>query len=143
MAEAGVIAKKFPRSHPVAMNAIAMTIGALILGLVSVVTGEQWVIPSLATTWIAYAYVLILVTILAFLLYMYVLGRWTASGTSYGFVIIPLVTVVVASILAGEQITFSFIVGAVLVLSGVLFGALLPSKPPSTAGKPAMETVSE
>jgi drug/metabolite transporter (DMT)-like permease len=143
MAEAGVIAKKFPRSHPVAMNAIAMTIGALILGAVSVVTGEQWVIPTLAATWIAYAYVLILVTIVAFLLYMYVLGRWTASGTSYGFVIIPLVTVVVASLLAGEQITFSFIVGAVLVLSGVLFGALLPSKSPSKAGKPAMETVSE
>jgi drug/metabolite transporter (DMT)-like permease len=143
MAEAGVIAKKFPGSHPVATNAIAMTIGAFILGVVSLITGEQWVIPTLATTWIAFAYVLILVTIVAFMLYMYVLGRWTASGTSYGFVIIPLVTVVVASLLAGEQITFSFIVGAVLVLSGVLFGALLPSKPTSTAGKPAMEPVSE
>jgi drug/metabolite transporter (DMT)-like permease len=131
VAEGGVIAKKFPRSHPVATNAIAMTIGSLILGAVSLIAGEQGVIPVLATTWIAFIYVLILVTIVAFLLYLFVLGRWTASGTSYGFVIIPLITVVLATGLAGEQITFSYVIGAVLVISGVVFGALLPSKPPS------------
>lgn len=88
-------------------------------------------IPTMATTWIAFGYILVLVTIIAFLLYLYVLGRWTASGTSYGFVIIPLITVVLATGLAGEQITFSYVIGAVLVLSGVLIGALLPSKPHS------------
>lgn len=130
MAEGGVIAKKFPRSHPVATNAVAVSIGALILGTVSLITGEQFVIPVLASTWIAFIYVLVLVTIVAFLLYLYVLGRWTASGTSYGFVLFPLVTVILATNLAGEQITFSYVIGAVLVLSGVIFGALLPSKPP-------------
>jgi drug/metabolite transporter (DMT)-like permease len=130
MAEGGVIAKKFPRSHPVATNAVAVSIGALILGTVSLITGEQWVIPVLATTWIAFIYVLVFVTIFAFLLYLYVLGRWTASGTSYGFVLIPLVTVILATNLAGEQITFSYVIGAILVLSGVIFGTLLPSKPP-------------
>jgi drug/metabolite transporter (DMT)-like permease len=41
---------------------------------------------------------------------------------------IPLVTIVVASTLAGEEITFNFLIGAGLVLAGVLVGALLPSK---------------
>jgi len=127
-AEAGVIAKKFPRSHPIAMNAIAMTIGALILGTLSLITNEQWVLPTQANTWIALGYLVVVVTILVFLLYLYVLGRWTVSGTSYGFVIMPLVTVVVASTIAGEQITMSFIAGGVLVLAGVLVGALIPSK---------------
>jgi drug/metabolite transporter (DMT)-like permease len=131
IAEAGVIAKKFPRSHPIATNAIAMTIGALILGSISLITSEPWVLPNQISTWIALGYLIVFVTIIVFLLYLYVLGRWTASGTSYGFVIIPLVTVVVASTLAGEQITLSFIAGGVLVLVGVLVGALLPSKPPS------------
>ncbi len=130
MAEGGVIAKKFPRSHPVATNAIAVSIGGLILFVVSLITGEQFVIPVLATTWIAFIYILVFVTIFGFLLYLYVLGRWTASGTSYGFVLIPLVTVVLATNLAGENITSSYLIGAVLVLSGVIFGALLPSKPP-------------
>jgi drug/metabolite transporter (DMT)-like permease len=135
MAEAGVIAKKFPRSHPIATNAIAMTIGAFILGTISLITNEQWVIPTQVNTWIAFGYLLVFVTIIVFLLYLYVLGRWTASGTSYGFVIIPLITVVVAASLAGERITLSFIAGAVFVLAGVLVGALLPSKPPSRPEK--------
>lgn len=130
MAEAGVIAKKFPPSPPIATNAIAMTIGALILGIVSLITREQWLIPTQVDTWIAFGYLLIFVTVIVFLLYLYVLRRWTASGTSYGFVVIPLVTVVVAASLAGEQITLSFVGGGVLVLAGVVVGALLPSKPP-------------
>ena len=126
-----MIAKKFPRSHPIATNAIAMTIGALILGTTSLITNEPWVIPIEIDTWVALGYLIVFVTIIVFLLYLYVLGRWTASGTSYGFVIIPLITVVVAATLAGEQITLSFIAGGVLVLAGVLVGALLPSKPPT------------
>jgi drug/metabolite transporter (DMT)-like permease len=130
LSEAGVIAKKFPRSHPIATNAIAMTIGAIILGTISLITGEPWVIPTQADTWIAFGYLLVFVTVIVFLLYLYILGRWTASGTSYGFVVTPLVTIVVAATLAGEQITLSFVAGGALVLAGVLVGALLPSKPP-------------
>ncbi|UCC51733.1 MAG: EamA family transporter, partial [Anaerolineaceae bacterium] len=68
------------------------------------------------------------VTILVFLLYMYVLSNWTASGTSYGFVLVPLVTIVLAATLVGEKITVNFLIGAAFVLVGVLVGALLPSK---------------
>ena len=128
LAEAGVVVKKFPRSHPYATNAIAMTVGVVILGAASLLSGERWVVPSLANTWIALGYLVIVVTVFAFLLYLYVLRRWTASGASYGFVMSPLITVILATQLAGEQITSSFIVGAGLVLSGVVLGALLPSK---------------
>ena len=135
LSEAGVIAKKFPRSHPIATNAIAMTIGAFILGTISLIANEPWVIPTQINTWLAFGYLLIFVTVIVFLTYLYVLGRWTASGTSYGFVVIPLITIVIASSMAGEQITLTFIVGGVLVLAGVLVGALLPSKPPSKPEK--------
>lgn len=139
LSEAGVIAKKFPRSHPIATNAIAMTIGTFILGAISLITNEPWVLPAETATWVALGYLIIFVTIIGFLLYLYVLGRWTASGTSYGFVIIPLVTIVVASTFAGEQITLSFIAGGALVLAGVLIGALLPSKPPKPPEKSPIE----
>jgi len=43
-------------------------------------------------------------------------------------VIVPLVTIVVASTLAGEEITMNFLIGGVFVLAGVLVGALIPSK---------------
>jgi drug/metabolite transporter (DMT)-like permease len=125
-AEAGVIAKAYPRSHPVAANAVAMTVGALILGAASALAGEHAVIPRMATTWIAFSYLVIFVTIVAFGLYLFVLGRWTASGTSYSFVLIPLVTIVLASWLAGERITWQFMLGGTLVVLGVWVGALLP-----------------
>lgn len=128
MAEGGVLIKKFPPNPPVATNAIAMTTGSIILGAASLINGEKWTLPTQTNTLLAFGYLVFIVTIFAFLLYMFVLGKWTASGTSYGFVIIPLVTMVVASTVAGETITPNFLLGAVLVLAGVFVGALLPSK---------------
>jgi drug/metabolite transporter (DMT)-like permease len=128
IAESSVVLKRFPPNPPVMTNAISMTVGAIVLGSASVISGETWSIPSQTSTWIAFLYVLIFVTVVAFLLYMFVLGKWTASGTSYGFVLVPLVTILVAASIAGEKISFNFVLGAVFVLAGVLVGALLPRK---------------
>ena len=128
IAEGGVLIKKFPPNPPIVTNAIGMTVGGVILGMASLVGGEKWTIPTQTGTWIAFLYLVIFVTIVAFIIYMFVLSKWTASGTSYGFVLVPLVTIVVASTLTGEVITWNFLVGAGLVLAGVLVGVLLPSK---------------
>jgi drug/metabolite transporter (DMT)-like permease len=128
ISEGGVLIKKFPPNPPVMTNAIGMTVGAVILGIASLASGEAWTIPTQTNTWLAFIYLVVFVTVVAFLLYMFVLGKWSASGTSYGFVLVPLVTIVVASTLAGEVITPNFLIGAGLVLAGVLVGALLPSK---------------
>jgi drug/metabolite transporter (DMT)-like permease len=128
IAEGGVVIKKFPPNPPIMTNAIGMSIGAVIMIIASLIAGETWTIPTQANTWIAFIYLVIFVTVVAFLLYMFILGEWTASGTSYGFVLVPLITIVVASTLAGETITVNFLIGAALVLAGVLVGALLPTK---------------
>jgi drug/metabolite transporter (DMT)-like permease len=127
-AQSSVVIKRFPPNPPIMTNAISMTVGSIILGIASLVTGEEWVIPSQTSTWAAFGYLLVFVTIFAFILYLQVLAKWTASGTSYGFVVIPLITVIVAAVLTEEQITTSFLLGAVLVIAGVLVGALLPNK---------------
>jgi drug/metabolite transporter (DMT)-like permease len=126
IAEGGVLIKKFPPNPPVMTNAVGMTVGGIMLGIASLVSGERWTLPTQTSTWAFYLYLVIFVTILAFLLYMFVLSHWSASGTSYGFVLIPLVTIVLASGLVGEEITVSFLIGAGLVLAGVFVGALLP-----------------
>jgi drug/metabolite transporter (DMT)-like permease len=71
---------------------------------------------------------IIFVTVIAFGLYLYTLNNWSASGTSYAFVIIPLITIIIASSIANEEITSNFLLGTVMVLSGVIVGALLPQK---------------
>jgi drug/metabolite transporter (DMT)-like permease len=128
MAEGGVLLKKFPRTPPIMTNAIGMTVGMVILAVASLLSGESWMLPTQTNTWLAMGYLVFGVTIVAFLLYMFVLGNWTASATSYGFVLIPLVTIVIASTLAGELITPNFLLGAAFVLGGVVIGALMPHK---------------
>ena len=126
IAESQIIAKLMPRVHPVATNAVAMPVGALILGLASFLAGEKPVMPTTAATWIAFAYIVVFVTIIAFQLNLFVLGRWPASRASYSFVLIPLVTILLASWLAKEHITWGFLLGGTLVVFGVWVGALLP-----------------
>jgi drug/metabolite transporter (DMT)-like permease len=127
LAEAGIVAKQFPRSHPVATNAVAMTVGAVMLGAMSLVNGEAWVLPVTMSTWLAFIYIVLGASVAAYLLFLFILSRWTASATSYAFVLFPLVTVVLATQLAGELITVSFVIGGLLVLGGVWFGALRQS----------------
>ncbi|HTJ60298.1 MAG TPA: DMT family transporter [Candidatus Saccharimonadales bacterium] len=121
-AESGVVIKYFPRSHPAATNGVAMGIGAAALVLISWIAGEVWIVPSQPVTLIAYGYI-VLSTIVLFAMVLYILARWSASSASLIFPIQPLVTVVAAAILAGEGIALPFVIGAVIVLVGVLIAS--------------------
>lgn len=128
-AEAGIVVKLFPPSHPYATNAIAMTTGTIILTIASLVSGESWILPTTSTVWLAMTY-LVAASIGLFLLYLFVLGRWTATGASYAFVLNPLVTVMLAALITDEVISPLFLVGAAVVLLGVYLGALRPAAKP-------------
>jgi len=123
-AEALVVVKAFPKVHPIALNAVAMGVGGLVLCVLSVISEETWAVPDSTRTWLAQAYLVIPGSIGVFLLYVFVLRAWTASAASYQLVLIPLVTVPVSAWLQDELITWSFVVGAVLVIGGVYVGAL-------------------
>lgn len=123
-AEAMVLVKWFPRTNPVAKNAIGMTSGAAFLLTLALITGEPIVLPRETTTWFALAYLVVLGTVLVFTFFLYVLNRWTASASSYQFVLLPFVTVIYGYLLLDERITAIFAVGAALVIAGVYIGAV-------------------
>lgn len=123
LAEAPVVLKLYPPSHPMATNAVAVTTGAILLLGVSLVVGEQWALPTTSDTWISFIYLVFLGTVVLFYLYLLVLSRWTASSTNYAFLLFPIVTVVMAAWLLGEEVTLIFLVGGVIVLLGVWVGA--------------------
>lgn len=123
-AESAVVAKLFPRVDPAATNAVGMLAGLAILAPLSFVAGETWTMPQRMDTILAVSYLVTIGSVGLFALFIYVLRRWTATATSYLLVLAPLVTVAVASLLAGEQITLQFALGAALVGSGVYVGAL-------------------
>jgi drug/metabolite transporter (DMT)-like permease len=122
-AASGVVVKRGPKTHPVAVNAIATAVGAGLLFLASVAVGEPLIPPSLGTTWATLGW-LVMSTILAFVLFVWILGRWSASAASYTTVLFPFVTVLIAVGLLGEGMTVLFALGSGLTILGVYIGAL-------------------
>jgi drug/metabolite transporter (DMT)-like permease len=122
--EGTVLYKTFPTSHPLAVNALALTTGAVILLVISLFAGETWQLPQNQDTWIAFTYLVLFGSVLMFYCFLYVLDRWTASATSYSLLLIPVATFVVAAWLLDEQITLRFLLGSVVVVLGVWLGAL-------------------
>ena len=123
-AEALVLVRRFPPVHPVALNAVGMVAGAVVLVGASAIVGEPLVLPQRVATWVALGYVAAIGSVVVFLLYVYVVQHWTASRASYLMVLIPFVTVVLSAWLDEEPVTLGLVVGGLLVLVGVYVGAL-------------------
>jgi drug/metabolite transporter (DMT)-like permease len=107
------------------MNALGMAVGGVILLVLSFVSGEPHAAPRQNATWVGLAYLVLLGSIVLFLTYLFVLRRWTASGTSYVFVLFPVVAVAFAALFQDERITLGLVLGGLLVMVGVYVGALL------------------
>jgi drug/metabolite transporter (DMT)-like permease len=132
-AQALVLVRRFPPVHPVTMNAIGMTTGAAVLLAAALVADEPIVLPHRPQTWAAMAYLVVIGSVVVFLLYLVVLRYWAASRASYGFVIIPFVTLLLSAWLDNEPVGLGLVVGGLLVLAGVYIGALHPARVPRAA----------
>lgn len=133
-AEGAVIVKAFPPVHPVMRNTIGMGVGAVMLAALMPVFGESIAWPAETSTWISQAYLVTFGSIAVFGLYLFLLGRWTASAVSYEFVLAPLAGIALAAWLFDEQVTAWFAAGSALVLAGVYFGALRPARDSAADG---------
>jgi drug/metabolite transporter (DMT)-like permease len=133
--ESGIVLKLLPSSHPVVTNAIGMSVGAVLLLVLSLVAGESWRPPDSPSVWAAIVY-LVIASPFLFMLVVYVIQRWTATGASFQFVLFPIVSVLGGALLLGEDITSSLVLGAPLVLIGVYVGALAGSHEPDDVPEP-------
>jgi drug/metabolite transporter (DMT)-like permease len=127
-AQALVLVRRFPPVHPVTMNAVGMTTGAALLLPAALIADEPIVLPHRLETWAAMAYLVVIGSVVVFLLYLVVLRYWAASRASYGFVIIPFVTLVLSAWLDNEPVGVGLVLGGLLVIAGVYVGALRPAR---------------
>jgi drug/metabolite transporter (DMT)-like permease len=126
-AEGAVVVKAFPQVHPASRNAIGIAVGAVMLLVLMPLFGESFAIPEETSTWVSQVYLITFGTVGVFGLYLFVLSRWSASATSYEFVLAPVAGIALAAWLFHERITVGFVVGSILVLVGVYLGALRPA----------------
>lgn len=124
IAESSVAVKRFPPGDPVPANAVGMLLGGVLLGGASLLAGEAATMPSRPETWLAMAYLVVPGSVVLFILALYILARWTASATSYGFLLFPLVAIALGAALLGEPVQPTFLLGGAIVLVGVYLGAV-------------------
>jgi drug/metabolite transporter (DMT)-like permease len=123
-AESTVFIKNYPKAHPVTTNAISLLTGSILLFIISALSRETPALPTLPATWAALLYLIIFGSVIVFVLTLYVIQHWTASASSYVFVLMPIVTITVGAWLTQESITAPFLLGAAFVLSGAYFGGI-------------------
>jgi drug/metabolite transporter (DMT)-like permease len=120
--ESVVVSKLAGPIHPVTINAVGMSVGATVLLLVAWAGGARLALPHEGETQLALAY-LVAATVGLFLLVLLVVRRWTASATSYLFVLMPIVALALGAVLLDEAVTLSTVVGGAVVCGGVWVGA--------------------
>lgn len=123
-AQALVLVRRLPRIQPIALNAVGIVTGALVLLAVSALSGEAWTLPERRETGLALGYVVAIGSVVVFLLHVFIAQRWGASRAAYVMVLIPLVTIVLSAWPDREPVTGGLLVGGALVLAGVYLGAL-------------------
>jgi drug/metabolite transporter (DMT)-like permease len=126
VAQSVIVGKSISANHPAVTNAIALACGAVSLLGLSMIAGETWAIPQTTSVRWSLTYLVVLGSAGLFAVLMLVVRRWTASATSYMFVLFPLVTMLLGAWLLGEEVTFRGIVGGIMVMAGAWLGALSP-----------------
>lgn len=137
VAQAVILGKRVSGNHPAMTNAVGMLVGTALLLLLSALAGETWALPRERSVVIAVVYLVTLGSAGLFVLVLLVVRRWTASATSYMFVLFPVLTMLLDAWLADVPITAQALTGALLVIAGVWFGALSKGARSSAATPPA------
>jgi len=141
LAESGVVVKITPRAHPVASNAVGMLAGGGLLLVLSAIIGDTWRAPAQSDTWAAMVFLVIGGSVGVFGLYVFLLGRWTASAASYILLLQPLPTILYSAVLTNEPLTPALFVGGAIILLGVYIGAFATTRPTVPAEDPAGSAV--
>jgi len=118
---AGVLLKRAPGGHPLATNAWAQGVGALLCVVASRLIGEPQAWPS-GQAWIAIGYLTILGSVVAFVTFVWLLQHWPVTRTSFIAVVIPLLALILGAIVRHERPGALALVGAVIILGAVLAG---------------------
>ena len=128
VAQSAVLVRRLPPMHPITMNAVGSAAAAAVLLPASAIAGESKQLPQNATTWSAFAYLVLVGSVVMVILYLVVLNHWEASRAAYVFVLSPFLTLILSAWLDNEPIGPSLFLGGFLILVGVYVGALSPRR---------------
>ncbi|HVM46299.1 MAG TPA: EamA family transporter [Candidatus Thermoplasmatota archaeon] len=112
--------------HPAALNAPAMLVGALALGLASLVAGDGLGLPQDGGTWAAVLYLALAGSVFTFLVYFSLLKTWSVTSLSFVSVFTPVIALLLGFLVLDERPTLWTALGAALILGGVALALRAP-----------------
>jgi drug/metabolite transporter (DMT)-like permease len=125
-AEAPIIVKIFPKVDAAVENGIGMAVGGVLLLAVSLLAGEPWVVPSSPAVQLSLVYLILLGSVGLFLLFLFVLSRWTASASAYVLLLAPIAAVGLDLLILGEVPSLWLMLGGAVAIAGVYVGVAGP-----------------
>jgi drug/metabolite transporter (DMT)-like permease len=115
-----VATRRWGRQTPnLVLNGGAMAVGALLLLAAALLSGERIGAPTTASSWLSIAWLSVFGSVVAFLLYMWLLKQWPATRTSLLTLLTPIVALLAGALVLDERPGLVPLLGAALVLSGV------------------------
>src|SRR5690606_12184987 len=102
VSESVIIGKKLSGNHPAMTNAVGIGSGAVVLLAISALNGDTWSLPAQPEAAWSILYLVTLGSVGLFVLILLVVRQWTASATSYMFVLFPVVTLLLEAWLLDE-----------------------------------------
>ena len=122
-AVAGVLLKRAPAgASPLAMNAIAHGVGAVLVLPASALLHEPQRLPATANAWIALLYLTVIGSIVAFIAFMFLIQQWSATRASFISVVIPVLALALGLVVRGERLDAASLLGSLIVLAAVITG---------------------
>ncbi|MFN8587006.1 MAG: EamA family transporter [Candidatus Eisenbacteria bacterium] len=121
---AGVLLKRGTPASPITTNAVAHAAGVPFCLVVSVLLGERHALPATASGWFSLTYLTLVGSIGAFVLFAWLVQRWRVTATSFLAVLTPVLGAVLGATVRHEPLGTTTIVGAVVVVSGVVVANL-------------------
>ncbi len=107
------------RYDPMALSVAHLAAGAPLLLATAALAGRATVGPVTARAVLALAYLVVVGSVIAFAAYFYLLQHWGATRVSTSAYVNPVVAVILGSLVLGERVTASMVVGTAVVLAGV------------------------
>jgi len=122
-AVASVVSKRDAHDIPSAtLNATSMLVGAAVLLVAALAHGERLHVPTDAGTWAAVAYLSLVGSVLAFLIYFSLLKTWSVMSLSFISVFTPVIALLLGFVFLHEPLTLWRVAGTLLILVAVLLG---------------------
>jgi drug/metabolite transporter (DMT)-like permease len=133
--------RRFPLASGATGFASEMLCGGLVLFVMSALRGESWHLPLVLSAWLAWAYLVVLGSLIAFNAYMLLLSRTSASLAASYSLVNPVVALCLGVTLGGEVVsTWEWLASGVVMVGIVL---LLNDQRTSKAPVPSRLEVSD